>query len=92
MAQVFNEQRVLGVRLQVDGTIMFNGLPVFGVVDAAAALFLDNQRTLGVDVLGADAAMHNDQPVRGAVLIGDGRDIYNHQLVIPVTAISGVLA
>ncbi|MER9628379.1 hypothetical protein [Mesorhizobium sp. M0296] len=92
MAEVFNDQRVLGVRLQADGTTMFNGLPVIGVVDAGLALIVSNQRTLGVNVLGADVAISNDQPVRGAVLIGDGRKLYGNQLVIPVKAISGVLA
>lgn len=92
MASLFNEQPVLGVRLVSDGTAMFNGLPVLGVVDAGAATFVGNQRVCGVDVLAADKPIHNDQPVRGAVLIADGRKLYGNQLVIPVRAISGVLA
>ncbi|SDL07398.1 hypothetical protein SAMN05428953_12655 [Mesorhizobium muleiense] len=87
MAQVFNEQRVLGVRLQAEGATLFNGLPVFGVVDATSVLFSDNQRTLGVNILDADAAMHNDQPVRGVVVISDGRKLYNGQLVVPVSGL-----
>lgn len=92
MAEIFNEQRILGIRLVADGSTMFNGLPVIGVVDATGQTFIDNQRVLGVYVLGADTAIHNEQPVRGAVLIADARDLYNDQLVIPVEAISGALA
>jgi hypothetical protein len=92
MAQLFNEQRILGVRQQVDGAIMFNGLPVIGVVDVGATLFSDNRRALGIDVLGADAPVYNDQPVRGVVKIADGRKLYNNQLVIPIKVNSGVLA
>lgn len=91
MAAIHNDQRILGIRLVVDGTAMHNGLPVIGVVEAAGD-FIDNQRALGVDVLAEDKALHNDQRVLGAVLIGDGRTLYNHQLVIPVHAVSGVLA
>lgn len=92
MADIFKDQRVLGIRLVADGSTMHNGLPVVGVVDASGQTFSDNQGVLGVDVLGADKAIHNEQPVLGAVLIADGRDLYNHQLVIPVDAVSGVLA
>lgn len=93
MAAIFNEQRVLGVRLVPDGTLMHNGLPVIGVVDAGGVVtFTDNQRVLGVDVLPADKAMHNDQSVRGAVLITNGRKLYNNALVQPARAISGTLA
>jgi hypothetical protein len=92
MAEIFNDQPILGVRLVADGVAMHNGLPVIGIVDATGETFTDNQRVLGIDVLDADAAIHNDQPVRGAVLIADGRDLYNDQLVIPVEAISGALA
>ena len=91
MANLSNEQRVLGIRLVADGTLMHNGLPVIGVVSAAGT-FTDNQRVRGVDVLPADKAIHNEQPVRGAVLIVNGRKLYNNALVVPVTAISGVLA
>jgi hypothetical protein len=87
MAQLFNEQRILGVRLQADGATMFNGLPVIGVVDAGNALFTNNRRALGVKVLDADAAIYNDQVVRGVVQILDGRKLYNNQLVIPVSGL-----
>ena len=93
MAEIYNEQRVLGIRLVAEGTKMHNGLPVIGVVAAAGGvMFVSNLRVLGVDVLGADAAMNNEQPVRGAVLIADARTLYNDQRVIPARAISGVLA
>lgn len=92
MASIFNEQRVLGVRVVADGTMLFNWLPVLGVVDAGPTdTFTDSKRVLGVDVLEADVPMHNDQPVRGVVLIEDGRKLYNHMEVIPVRALSGVL-
>jgi hypothetical protein len=91
MATLFNEQRILGVRVQADGTTMFNGLPVLGVLDVGGTLFTDNRRALGVDVLAADAAVYNDQPVRGVVVIKDGRKLYNNQLVLPAKATSGVL-
>ena len=91
MASIYNEQRVLGVRLVPDGTAMFNGQEVIGVVNAGASLFVNNIRTIGVDVLPADKPIHNDQPVLGAVLIADGRKLYNNQLVIPAHAVSGVL-
>lgn len=93
MADIYNEQRVLGIRLVADGTKMFNGLPVIGVVAAAGGvMFAGNKRVLGVNVLAADAAMNNDQPVRGAVLIADARTLYNNERVIPARAISGVFA
>lgn len=93
MSVIFNEQPVLGVRLVADGTKMFNGLRVIGVRAVAnGVLFVGNLRTRGVDVLGADKPIHNDHPVRGAVLIADARTLYNGQLVIPANAQSGVLA
>lgn len=91
MAAIYNEQRVLGIRLVADGATMFNGLPVIGVKSAAGTM-VDNLRVLGVDVLPADKAIHNEQPVLGAVLIADARKLYNNQLVIPAFAVSGVLA
>lgn len=91
MTAISNEQRVLGIRLVADGSTMFNNQPVIGV-KSSAGTFVDNLRVLGVDVLPADKAIHNDQPVLGAVLIADARTLYNHQLVIPVVAISGILA
>lgn len=93
MAQIFNEQRVLGIVIVSDGTRLYNNQPVIGVVDAGISLFVGNARTLGVNVLAAaTVGISNDQPVIGAVLIGDGRKLYNDQGVVPVTAISGVLA
>lgn len=92
MADLYNSQRVLGVRLVADGTVMHNGQLVIGVSDAGGALFVGNIRTIGVDVLDADTAVHNEQPVLGAVLIGDGRALYNGMLVVPANAVSGVLA
>lgn len=86
MATIFNEQRVLGVRIVADGTLMHNGLPVIGISDVAGGvLFSDNQRTLQVEPLQADQVIYNEQPVRGAVLIADGRKLYNGQRVIPTT-------
>lgn len=83
MSVLYNDQQVLGVRLVADGALMHNGLPVIGIVDAGGSLFVDNLRTLGVSVLGADQAIYNDQPVRGAVLIEDGRKLYNGSQVLP---------
>lgn len=92
MAVIFNEQRVLGVRLVADGTKIYNNQRVIGVVDAGGSMFANNIRTLGVDVLAADEAVHNEQPMLGAVLITDGRKLYNDMLVIPAHAVTGVLA
>ncbi|MGJ5032270.1 hypothetical protein ACQR1I_35910 [Bradyrhizobium sp. HKCCYLS2038] len=92
MAAIFNEQRVLGIRMVADGTRLYNGQFVIGVVDAGASLFVSNIRTVGVDVLAADQAIYNERPMLGAVLIGDGRKLYNNMLVVPVKALSGVLA
>lgn len=93
MADIFNEQRVLGVVLLADGDVIYNDQPVFGIVDAADTLFSDDLRTMGVDVLDADTVgMHNDQPVRGVVLIADGRTLYNYQRVVPAKAVTGALA
>lgn len=91
MADIYNEQRVLGIRLVSDGTVMHNNQPVIGIGDAAAGLFANNQRAIGVAVLDEDQAIYNDQPVRGAVLIGDGRTVYNGGLVVPANAVSGSL-
>ncbi|TIT90391.1 MAG: LamG domain-containing protein [Mesorhizobium sp.] len=87
MASIFNEQRVLGVRIVADGTTMYNGLPVIGLYDAGAVLFGNNLRTLSVNVISTADAMYNDQPVRGAVVISDGRKMYKNQPVIPVSGI-----
>lgn len=90
MAQIFNEQRVLGVRIVSDGTMMHNGRQTIGIRDAGDALFVDNLRTLGVDVLDADAAIYNEQPVLGAVLITDARTLYNGERVVPVSGVAPV--
>ncbi|OJF92065.1 hypothetical protein AX761_21740 [Rhizobium sp. 58] len=87
MSAVYNSQPVLGVRLVSDGTLMHNGLPVIGIVDASGSAFVGNLRTLGVSVLGADQAIYNDQPVRGAVVIADGRKLYNNSQVLPYFAV-----
>ncbi|RWF70084.1 MAG: hypothetical protein EOQ34_19880 [Mesorhizobium sp.] len=87
MATIFNEQRVLGVRIVADGTTMYNGLPVIGLYDAGAVLFGNNLRTLSVSVISTADAMYNDQPVRGAVVISDGRKLYNGMLVLPATGL-----
>lgn len=91
MAIIYNDQPVLGIRLVADGTVLHNNQLVIGVVDAGGSLFVDNIRTRGVDVLGADTPIHNEQQVVGAVLIDDGRKLYNNMLVIPAYAVSGVL-
>lgn len=92
MASIYNDQLVLGVRLVADGTAIYNNQEVIGVVDSGGLMFVENIRTVGVDVLAADEAVHNEQPMLGAVLIGDGRKLYNNMLVVPVHAVSGVLA
>lgn len=93
MATIFNEQRVLGIRLVPDGVTLYNSLPVIGIVDAGSSTtFSNNQRVRGVDVLPAFKPVHNDLPVVGAVLIANGRKMYNDQLVIPVRAVSGSLS
>lgn len=92
MAELHNQQPVRGIRLVADGTTMHNMRQVIGIVDAGGAEFSDNQQVLGVDVLEADAAVHNEQTVLGAVLISDGRKLYNDHLVVPVHVVSGVLA
>lgn len=92
MAAIFNDQRVLGVRLVADGTVLYNGQSVIGIVDAAGSSFVNNIRTVGVDVLAADEAVHNDLPMLGAVLIADGRQLYNNMLVVPAKAVSGSLS
>lgn len=91
MAVIHNEQRALGIRLVTDGETMHNGLPVIGVKDATGETFVSDKRVLGVAVLTTPDVIHNDQPVRGAVLIADGRALYNFQPVIPVDAVSGAL-
>lgn len=91
MADLYNDQRVLGVRVVDDGTKMHNNQRVVGVVDAGDRLIVGNIRSVGVDVLDANAPIHNEQPVIGVVLIADGRKLYNDMLVIPVHAVSGAL-
>lgn len=88
MAEIFNEQRVLGIRLVADGTTMFNNQPVIGVREAADGVtFVSNERVLGVDVIEDGSLIHNDQPVIGAAMIRDSRDIYNNS---PVVTSSGI--
>lgn len=92
MADIYNEQPSLGIRLVADGTTMYLGRSTIGIRDAGGSLFTGNLRALGVAVLDADQAIYNDQPVVGAVLVADARTIYNGALVIPANAVSGVLA
>lgn len=92
MASIYNDQRVLGIRLVSDGTAIYNNQQVIGVVDSGGLMFVNNIRTIGVDVLSADEAVHNETPMLGAVLIGDGRTLYNGLLVIPAFAVSGSLS
>lgn len=89
MGQMFNERAVLGIHVVADGTLMHNNQPVIGIVDAGAALFVDNQRTRGISVLLGSEVVSNDQPVIGAVLISDGRKLYNGSLVVPFNGVSG---
>jgi len=48
-----------------------------------------NLTTLGVDILVADQTIYNEQVVRGAVIITDGRKLYNYQRVIPCSSRGG---
>ena len=84
MADIYNDQRILGVVAVPDGTTMFNGLPVIGVSEVAeGVLFSNMQRAVPFYELSEAQAIYNEQPVRGAVLITNGRTIYNGQLVMP---------
>lgn len=84
MAEIFNEQRTLGIVIVPDGTLMHNGLPVIGIREAApGVLFIDNQRVTKVVPLSSGAQIYNDQPVRGAVVISDARLLYNGLRVLP---------
>jgi hypothetical protein len=85
VADIFNEQRVVGVVFVPDGTTMYNGLPVRGVLSTADGVyFVDNQRVVkGVEITDG-SVIYNDQPVIGVVDIQDGRKLYNNQLVTPL--------
>ncbi len=86
MADIFNEQRVVGVVFVPDGTTMYNGRPVVGVVSVADGVyFVDNQRVVKGVVISDGSVIYNDQPVLGVVDIQNGRKLYNNQLVIPLT-------
>jgi hypothetical protein len=91
VAAIYNGQRIVGVHVLPDGTVLHNNRLVRGVVEVSGVTFIDHERVLGVDVLNADAAIHNEQPVIGVVLIEDGRSLYNNRKVIPVLAMSGDL-
>jgi hypothetical protein len=92
MADLYNSQRILGVRLQAEGATMHNFQRTIGIVPVADAVtFSGNDQTLGIAMLGADQAIYNDQPVIGGVLISDGRTIYNDQPVVPVSVRSGAM-
>lgn len=92
MADLYNSQRILGVRLQAEGTTQHNFQQTIGIVPVAdATTFTGNDRTLGIAMLGADQAIYNDQPVIGGVLISDGRTRYNDHAVVPVAVRSGAM-
>jgi hypothetical protein len=91
MATRFNQKRRLGVVIVPDGTLIYNNQPVIGIQDAGAVLILGNLPTIGVDVLPANQAIYNEQVVRGAVIIADGRKLYNNRRVIPAS-IAGLVS
>jgi hypothetical protein len=90
MATIYNEQRRLGVVVVPDGTKMYKGRPVVGVLALTdGALMRRNRRTVGMDVVAEGVQIYNEQPVTGVVLITDGRVLYNNQLVIPAQVAGG---
>lgn len=91
MAEIFNNQRVLGIQLVDDGEVIHNNQPVIGIREVdGGVLFSDNQPVLGVDILSdPSGTIHNDQPIIGAVVIDDDRVMYNNRRVVPVSVLSG---
>jgi len=85
VADIFNDQRVVGVVFVPDGTTMYNGRPVVGCYAVNdGVFFIDNQRVVkGVEITDG-SVIYNDQPVIGVVDIQDGRKLYNNQLVTPL--------
>lgn len=93
MAQIFNGQRVRGVRVLDEGATLYNGQRVIGVraVDEGM-LFGGGLRTMGVDVLDdVGPSISNDLQVQGVVLIEDDRLLYNGLQVMPAWAVTGAL-
>jgi hypothetical protein len=83
MSILFDMQRRLGVVFVPDGTILYNNKPVIGIAPGFAGVpMANNMLVRGVDVV-AGPGIYNEMPVRGAVLITDGRLLYNNQRVIP---------
>lgn len=93
MAQIFNGQRVRGVRVLDEGATLYNGQRVIGVRAAdEGVLFGGGLRTMGVDVLDdVGPSISNDLQVQGVVLIEDDRLLYNGLQVMPAWAVTGVL-
>ena len=90
MAEIFNEQRVIGVHIVPDGTVLHNGQRVVGIREAGSgALFADSRRVLGVSVLSGSEVIYNEQVVIGVVIIQDGRKQYNGMPVVPVNGSGG---
>ncbi|MGZ2483996.1 hypothetical protein ACVITL_002519 [Rhizobium pisi] len=86
MAEIFNEQRVIGVHIVPDGTVLHNGQRVVGIREAeSGVLFTGGRRVLGVSVLSGSEVIYNEQVVIGAVIIRDGRTFYNGMPVVPVS-------
>nr|WP_245313631.1 hypothetical protein [Rhizobium sp. R635] len=86
MAEIFNEQRVIGVHIVPDGTVLHNGQRVVGIREAeSGVLFTDGRRVLGVSVLSGSEVIYNEQLVVGVVIIADGRTLYNGMPVVPVS-------
>lgn len=92
MAQIFNGQRVRGVRVLDEGATLFNMMRVRGVRAADEGVRVTGgQQTIGVDVLDQDRAIWNEQLVMGVVVITDDRALYNGMEVLPAWALTGSL-
>ena len=92
MAQIFNGQRVRGVRVLDEGATLYNGQRVIGVRAAdEGVLFGGGLRTIGVDVLTDDRLIWNEQLVMGVVVISDDRALYNGMEILPASALTGSL-
>lgn len=92
MAQIFNGQRVRGVRVLDEGATLFNMMQVRGVRAAdEGVMFAGGLQAMGVDVLDADRVIYNDQLVMGVVVIADDRALYNGLEILPAWALSGSL-
>lgn len=85
MAQLFNNQPVIGIKLVSEGETLFNNQSVIGVRTATAQRFENNQIVRGVQSIDDGSKLFNGWPVIGAVVILDGRTIYNGRPVMPVT-------